>query len=83
MPNLIPLSLDEEEEFDRLMAFDDEFPDEAPLPNPVSPSISPEPNLIQSYTALLNLGLLSDDFSRLNRAGIIRFVAKCQNDDGS
>ncbi|GAA6063144.1 hypothetical protein JCM10212_001192 [Sporobolomyces blumeae] len=41
------------------------------------------PNIIQSYTALLNLALLDDDLSRLNRAGLARFVGECQCDDGS
>lgn len=41
------------------------------------------PNLIQSYTALLILGILDDDFTRLNRAGLLRFVARCQINDGS
>lgn len=73
----------EEAEFARLMAFpdwdDEDFGDEG---SSSSSTLAP-PNLIQSYTALLNLGLLSDDFKRLNRAGLLRFLARCQQNDGS
>ncbi|GAA5842543.1 hypothetical protein JCM11251_004900 [Rhodosporidiobolus azoricus] len=41
------------------------------------------PHVIQSYTALLILGLLDDDFSRLDRQGLLDFVGRCQNEDGS
>ncbi|GAA5923177.1 hypothetical protein JCM1841_005916 [Sporobolomyces salmonicolor] len=41
------------------------------------------PNIIQSYTALLILALLADDFSRLDRRALLRFVTDCQNEDGS
>lgn len=45
---------------------------------PLSPA-----NLIQSYTALLLLGILGDDFRRLDRTGLLRFIARCQNRNGS
>ncbi|GAA6049663.1 hypothetical protein JCM3770_005059 [Rhodotorula araucariae] len=41
------------------------------------------PHIIQSYTALLILGLLDDDYSRLDRQGLVRFIGACQNGDGS
>ncbi|KAM0787769.1 hypothetical protein ACM66B_003824 [Microbotryomycetes sp. NB124-2] len=40
-------------------------------------------NLIQSYAALLILGMLDDDFVQLNKAGLLRFVGSCQMTDGS
>ncbi|KAJ7162927.1 terpenoid cyclases/protein prenyltransferase alpha-alpha toroid [Mycena filopes] len=41
------------------------------------------PHIIMTYTALLSLSMLRDDFSRLNHQGLARFVASCQNNDGS
>lgn len=83
MPGAIPLSLDEEEEFARLMAFEDDE-DDAPPPAAAQDEQSFSPaHIIQSYTALLILGLLSDDYSSLDRAGLLRFVARCQCSDGS
>ncbi|PCH40384.1 terpenoid cyclases/Protein prenyltransferase [Wolfiporia cocos MD-104 SS10] len=41
------------------------------------------PHLIMTYTALLSLAILRDDFSQLDRAGILAFLRACQNDDGS
>ncbi|EPT00297.1 hypothetical protein FOMPIDRAFT_1030563 [Fomitopsis schrenkii] len=41
------------------------------------------PHLIMTYTALMSLAILRDDFVRLDRAGILRFVRSCQRDDGS
>ncbi|KAJ7726523.1 terpenoid cyclases/Protein prenyltransferase [Mycena metata] len=41
------------------------------------------PHIIMTYTALLSLSMLRDDFSRLNRQGLLRFVASCQNSNGS
>jgi hypothetical protein len=35
-----------------------------------------------TYTALLSLSMLQDDFSRLNRPGLLRFVGSCQNRNG-
>lgn len=84
IPGLIALSAEEEDEFAKLMAFDGEdfSDDDGPdFATPISPFASP--NLVQSYAALLNLGLLGDDFVRLNRRAMIRFLARCQNDDGS
>ncbi|KAI0642970.1 terpenoid cyclases/Protein prenyltransferase [Trametes meyenii] len=41
------------------------------------------PHLVMTYTALISLAILRDDFSKLDRAGIIRFLRACQLDDGS
>ncbi|KAJ7652606.1 terpenoid cyclases/protein prenyltransferase alpha-alpha toroid [Mycena rosella] len=41
------------------------------------------PHLIMTYTALLSLSILRDDFSRLNRPGVLTFVRACQNPNGS
>ncbi|TFK48769.1 terpenoid cyclases/Protein prenyltransferase [Heliocybe sulcata] len=41
------------------------------------------PHLIMTYTALLSLSILRDDFSRLNRAGLLKFLEHCQRSDGS
>ena len=35
-----------------------------------------------TYTAFLALAILRDDFSRLDRPGIIRFLRTCQREDG-
>lgn len=40
-------------------------------------------NIIQSYTALLNLAILDDGLQRLDRVGMVRFLAECQERDGS
>lgn len=40
------------------------------------------PHLIMTYTSLMSLAILRDDFTRLDRAGILRFVRSCQQDDG-
>ncbi|BGP31803.1 geranylgeranyl transferase type-1 subunit beta [Rhodotorula toruloides] len=40
-------------------------------------------SLIQTYTALLILGLLDDNFERLNRQNLLRFIGACQTSDGS
>ncbi|GAA5876600.1 hypothetical protein JCM8547_002419 [Rhodosporidiobolus lusitaniae] len=40
-------------------------------------------HVIQSYTALLILAILDDDFSRLDQHGLLDFVGSCQNEDGS
>ncbi|KAG9098501.1 hypothetical protein FS749_003674 [Ceratobasidium sp. UAMH 11750] len=45
--------------------------------------ITDSANLIMSYAAILTLAILRDDFSRLDKPGLQRFVAKCQNPDGS
>jgi geranylgeranyl transferase type-1 subunit beta len=85
IPGLIPLSEDEELEYQQLMAFPSS-PTSSSAPSllfPTTVSQFSPPNLIQSYTALLVLGLLGDDFKRLNKSGLIRFIARCQNDDGS
>lgn len=77
----ISLNDEEEEEFARLMAFPDDK-DNLPPPTAEESPLSPA-NLIQSYTALLILALLSDNFARLDQQALLRFVARCQNDDGS
>ncbi|KAF9533301.1 terpenoid cyclases/protein prenyltransferase alpha-alpha toroid [Crepidotus variabilis] len=41
------------------------------------------PHLIMTYTALLSLAILRDDFSKLDRKGIIAFLRCCQRQDGS
>lgn len=78
--------MEEEEEFAR---FDDYESDEESIPGtsafpplPTEAPLSPA-SLIQSYTALSLLGILSDDFGRLDRKALVRFIARCQNDDGS
>ncbi|KAJ7149043.1 terpenoid cyclases/protein prenyltransferase alpha-alpha toroid [Mycena crocata] len=48
-----------------------------------TPSDQDSPHLIMTYAALLSLSMLHDDFSRLNRAGLLKFVASCQNRNGS
>jgi prenyltransferase beta subunit len=40
------------------------------------------PHIIMTYTALLSLAILRDDFSRLDRSGLINFIRACQKDDG-
>jgi len=41
------------------------------------------PNLIMTYTAILILAILRDDFTRFERPGLIRFLKSCQREDGS
>ncbi|RXW23783.1 hypothetical protein EST38_g2068 [Candolleomyces aberdarensis] len=41
------------------------------------------PHLIMSYTALLTLAMLRDDFSNLDRPGLVKFLKSCQKEDGS
>ncbi|KAJ7155455.1 terpenoid cyclases/protein prenyltransferase alpha-alpha toroid [Mycena crocata] len=41
------------------------------------------PHLVMTYTALLALAILRDDFSKLDRPGIVKFIGTCQRDDGS
>ncbi|GJN89162.1 hypothetical protein Rhopal_002136-T1 [Rhodotorula paludigena] len=40
-------------------------------------------HVIQSYTALIVLGILGDDYARLDRPGLLRFIGDCQQEDGS
>ncbi|KIM56077.1 hypothetical protein SCLCIDRAFT_17231 [Scleroderma citrinum Foug A] len=47
------------------------------------PTSESAPQLIMTYTALLSLAMLRDDFSRLDRSGLISFLKACQNEDGS
>ncbi|KAJ3512226.1 hypothetical protein NLJ89_g3640 [Agrocybe chaxingu] len=41
------------------------------------------PHIIMTYTALLSLAILRDDFSKLDRPGITKFLRSCQRVDGS
>ncbi|KAJ7504424.1 terpenoid cyclases/protein prenyltransferase alpha-alpha toroid [Mycena galericulata] len=41
------------------------------------------PNLVMTYTALLTLAILRDDFSNLDRAGLVKFIRACQQENGS
>lgn len=46
---------------------------------------SPEyscPHVIMTYTALLSLAILRDDFAGLDRPGIVAFLRGCQREDG-
>jgi geranylgeranyl transferase type-1 subunit beta len=40
------------------------------------------PQIIMTYTALLSLSILRDNFSRLDRKGVLKFLKSCQNSDG-
>ncbi|KAG6882126.1 hypothetical protein C0992_012665 [Termitomyces sp. T32_za158] len=40
------------------------------------------PHLIMTYTALLSLAIFRDDFSQLDRKGLLAFIRTCQRDDG-
>ncbi|KAJ6493585.1 terpenoid cyclases/protein prenyltransferase alpha-alpha toroid [Mycena vitilis] len=60
----------------------------SPFATPTSPTPEPYndyngPHLVMTYTALLTLAILRDDFSKLDRAGLVKFVRACQRDDGS
>ena len=35
-----------------------------------------------TYTSLLALAMLRDDFSQLDRAGLLTFLRACQREDG-
>ena len=39
-------------------------------------------HLVMTYTALLCLSILRDDFSKLDRQGIVRLLRSCQQEDG-
>ncbi|KIM43086.1 hypothetical protein M413DRAFT_443899 [Hebeloma cylindrosporum] len=41
------------------------------------------PHIIMTYTALISLAILRDDFSRLDREGLLQFISACQREDGS
>jgi len=53
------------------------------LPNSYSESSQNPPHVILTYTALLSLAILRDDFTQLDRPGIVRFLQACQREDGS
>ena len=40
------------------------------------------PHIIMTYVALLSLAILRDDFSKLERSGIIKLLQTCQREDG-
>jgi geranylgeranyl transferase type-1 subunit beta len=40
------------------------------------------PHMITTYTALLSLSILRDDFSRLDRPGLLKFLRASQKEDG-
>jgi len=40
------------------------------------------PHVIMTYTALLSLAILRDDFSKLDRPGLITLLRTCQQEDG-
>ncbi|KAF8216446.1 terpenoid cyclases/protein prenyltransferase alpha-alpha toroid [Mycena galopus ATCC 62051] len=61
-----------------------------PSPFATPDSLTPEsynnyngPHLVMTYTALLMLAILRDDFSKLDRAGLVKFVRVCQRENGS
>ncbi|KAF9068590.1 terpenoid cyclases/protein prenyltransferase alpha-alpha toroid [Rhodocollybia butyracea] len=41
------------------------------------------PHIIMTYTALLTLAILRDDFSQLDKQGILLLLKACQREDGS
>ncbi|KDQ62075.1 hypothetical protein JAAARDRAFT_189449 [Jaapia argillacea MUCL 33604] len=41
------------------------------------------PHLIMTYTGMLSLAILRDNFDKLDRPGIIKFLRSCQRSDGS
>ncbi|KIJ17857.1 hypothetical protein PAXINDRAFT_167801 [Paxillus involutus ATCC 200175] len=53
------------------------------LPNLYSEGSENPPHVIVTYTALLSLAILRDEFAQLDRPGIIKFLQACQNEDGS
>ncbi|KAJ7334090.1 terpenoid cyclases/protein prenyltransferase alpha-alpha toroid, partial [Mycena albidolilacea] len=60
----------------------------SPFATPDSPTPEPYgdyngPHLVMTYTALLALAILRDDFSKLDRPGLVKFIRACQRDDGS
>lgn len=40
------------------------------------------PHVIMTYTALQALAILRDDFSTLDRSGLLTFLRACQREDG-
>lgn len=40
-------------------------------------------HLVHTYSALISLKLLGDDFSRVRKPNIFNYIKKCQNEDGS
>ncbi|PPQ65900.1 hypothetical protein CVT26_000920 [Gymnopilus dilepis] len=55
----------------------------SPEPDQVEYTDYDTPHIIMTYTALLSLGILRDDFSTLDRPGIVKFLRACQRADGS
>lgn len=50
-------------------------------PNPASHC--DQPHLVMTYTALISLSILRDDFGKLDRDGILRCLRAAQKEDGS
>jgi geranylgeranyl transferase type-1 subunit beta len=50
--------------------------------SPYLPKSIAKANLAMTYTALLNLAILRDDFKRLNKGAILRHVRSLQQSDG-
>jgi geranylgeranyl transferase type-1 subunit beta len=50
--------------------------------SPYLPSSVAKSNLAMTYTALLNLAILRDDFARLDKAGILSHLHTLQHIDG-
>ena len=40
------------------------------------------PHMIVTYTALVSLAILRDDFARLDRGGLVTFLRSSQQEDG-
>ena len=40
------------------------------------------PHMIVTYTALITLAILRDDFTRLDREGLVTFLRSSQREDG-
>ncbi|KAF8515289.1 terpenoid cyclases/protein prenyltransferase alpha-alpha toroid [Gautieria morchelliformis] len=53
------------------------------LKNDTSNKSYDPPHLVMTYTALLSLSILRDDFSQLDRSGLISFLKSTQHTDGS
>ncbi|KAJ7765381.1 terpenoid cyclases/protein prenyltransferase alpha-alpha toroid [Mycena maculata] len=54
---------------------------DSPVPEPYTEHDGP--HLVMTYTALLTLAILRDDFSKLDRPGLVKFIRACQRENGS
>ncbi|THV03630.1 terpenoid cyclases/Protein prenyltransferase [Dendrothele bispora CBS 962.96] len=52
-------------------------------PSTSDPNSTDAPHIIMTYTALIALAILRDDFSRLDRRGLVNLLRSCQRPDGS